>query len=63
VDQFIFISRALSARYEVKEKITCVDCGRITCGIPAVKSDNYDRSHDAKPEFLCGKCPEKRRSS
>ena len=32
VDQFIFTSRALAAQWEVKENITCVDCGKLARG-------------------------------
>ena len=56
VDQFIFTSQALAAQWEVKERIACVDCGRITRGYRLVKSANYDRSHDTKPKFRCEEC-------
>ena len=32
VDQFIFTSQSLAAQWEVKENITCVDCGKIAGG-------------------------------
>jgi len=56
VDRFIFTSQSLAAQWEVKERIACVDCGRITRGYRLVKSANYDRSHDTKPKFRCEEC-------
>ena len=32
VDQFIFTSQSLAAQWEVKENITCVDCGKVARG-------------------------------
>jgi len=60
VDQFIFTSQSLAAQWEVKERITCVDCGKITRGYRLVKSENYDKSHDSHPEFRCEECSRKK---
>ena len=46
VDQFIFTSQSLAAQWEVKESITCVDCGRVARGYRLVRSGDYDRTHD-----------------
>ena len=32
VDQFIFTSQSLAAQWEVRENITCVDCGKVARG-------------------------------
>lgn len=56
VDRFIFTSQALAAQWEVRERIECVDCGRVARGYRLVKSANYDRSHDTKPQFRCEEC-------
>ncbi|HUU76221.1 MAG TPA: hypothetical protein VMW63_09050 [Methanoregulaceae archaeon] len=56
VDRFIFTSQALAAQWEVKEQITCADCGRVTRGYRLVKSENYDRSHEERPQFRCENC-------
>lgn len=60
VDQFIFTSQSLSAQWEVREKIACVDCGKVTRGYRLVMSENYDKSHDTKPEFRCEECSKKK---
>lgn len=60
VDQFIFISQSLTAQGEVKEKITCVDCGRIARWYRLVRSSDYDRTHDREPEFRCEDCSRKK---
>ncbi len=60
VDQFIFTSQSLAAQWEVKENITCVDCGRIARGYRLVRSGDYDRTHDHEPEFRCEECSEKK---
>ncbi len=60
VDRFIFTSQALAAQWEVREKIACADCGKITRGYRLVMSPNYDKSHDCKPEFRCEECSEKK---
>jgi hypothetical protein len=60
IDQFIFTSNALSTQWEVKENIICVDCGKRSRGYRLVYSENYDRSHDSKPEFRCEDCSRKK---
>ena len=60
VDQYIFTSQALAAQWEVREKITCVDCGRIARGYRLVHSGDYDRIHDHEPEFRCEDCSQKK---
>ena len=60
VDQFIFTSQSLAAQWEVKENITCVDCGRIARGYRLVRSGDYDRTHDHELEFRCEECSEKK---
>jgi len=56
VDQFIFTSHALDSQWEVKENITCVDCGKTTRGYRLVRTKDYDRSDDPEPEFRCEEC-------
>ncbi|MFA4826294.1 MAG: hypothetical protein WC593_14175 [Methanoregula sp.] len=60
VDQFIFTSQSLAAQWEVKENITCVDCGRVARGYRLVRSGDYDRTHDHEPEFRCEECSQKK---
>jgi hypothetical protein len=56
VDRFIFTSEALAAQWEVKDNVVCVDCGRVSRGYRLVRTKNYDRSAETKPEFRCEEC-------
>ena len=49
VDQFIFTSEGLDAQWEVKENITCVDCGRVARGYRLARSGEYDRTKITSP--------------
>ena len=60
VDQFIFTSQSLAAQWEVKENITCVDCGKMARGYRLVKAGDYDKTHDHEPEFRCEECSKKK---
>jgi len=60
VDQFIFTSQSLAAQWEVRENITCVDCGKLARGYRIVKSGDYDKTHDHEPEFRCEECSKKK---
>lgn len=60
VDQFIFKSPALADQWEVKENVKCFDCGKKARGYRLVKTANYDRLKDTKPEFRCEKCSKKK---
>lgn len=60
VDQFIFTSQSLAAQWEVRENITCVDCGKSARGYRLVRSGDYDRTHDHEPEFRCEVCSQKK---
>jgi hypothetical protein len=60
VDQFIITSQTLTAQWEVKENIACVDCGKVARGYRLVRSGDYDRTHDHEPEFRCEECSQKK---
>ena len=60
VDQFIFTSQALAAQWEVKENITCADCGKVARGYRLVRSGDYDKSSDRAPQFRCEECSTKK---
>ncbi len=60
VDQFIFTSQSLLTHWEVRDHITCVDCGKIARGYRLVRSGDYDRTHDPEPEFRCEECSRKK---
>jgi DNA-directed RNA polymerase subunit RPC12/RpoP len=60
VNQFIFTSQSLAAQWEVRDNITCVNCGRIVRGYRLVRSGDYDRTQDHAPEFRCEECSKKK---
>jgi len=60
VDQFILTSQTLAAQWEVKDNITCVECGKVARGYRLVRSGDYDRTHDREPEFRCEECSKKK---
>jgi hypothetical protein len=60
VDRYIFTCQSFAAQWEVKDTITCVDCGKIARGYRLSKSGNYDRSQDHEPEFRCEECSKKK---
>ena len=35
VDQYIFTSQRLAASWQVKDEVTCSDCGKVASGLPA----------------------------
>lgn len=60
VDKFIFTSETLSAQWEVRDTVLCVDCGTEARGYRIVKAAGYDRTKDPKPEFRCEECSKKK---
>ena len=60
VDRYIFKSTIFSALWEIKEEITCVDCGAVAKGFRLVKTQNYDKLADKHPEFRCEVCSKKK---
>jgi hypothetical protein len=60
VDQFIFTSQSLASQWEVRDNISCVDCGKMARGYRLVRSGDYDRTQDNAPEFRCEDCSKKK---
>ena len=60
VDRFIFTSKALGSQWDVKENVVCCDCKKTARGYRLVKTGNYDRTDDRKPQFRCEKCSSKK---
>lgn len=60
VDQFIFTSQSLATQWDVRENITCVDCGKTARGYRLVRAGDYDKSKDPVPEFRCEECSKKK---
>lgn len=60
VDRIIFKSNFLHPLWEVKESITCYDCGKVCRGYRLIKAKHYDRIDDKKPQFRCEECSMKK---
>ncbi len=60
IDRWIFKENVFLPLWEIKENIRCVDCGRIAKGFRLVKTPNYDRTTDKKPEFRCEECSKRK---
>ncbi|MDF2953119.1 MAG: hypothetical protein OD816_000364 [Thermodesulfobacterium sp.] len=64
VDKAIFKSHfkipAFFPLWQIKENVKCADCGQICEGYRLVKTRNYDKLNDPKPEFRCKTCRERK---
>lgn len=60
VDMFIFTSQRLNVEWEVKDIVTCVDCGKEARGYRIIKAKGYDKTKVAPPEFRCEDCSMKK---
>lgn len=60
VDRFIFTHRCLGSLWEIEDDVVCADCGKQERGFRLVCSGRYDKRDDAKPEFRCRECSEKK---
>jgi hypothetical protein len=60
VDKWIFRNTVLAPLWEIRENINCTDCGKICRGLRLVKSANYDKTKDQKPEFRCEECSKRK---
>jgi hypothetical protein len=59
VDRFIFTSPALNGEWQVKEDVSCIDCGKVSRGYRLVRAKGYDKS-EAPPEFRCEECSKRK---
>lgn len=59
VDRHIFATPTY-ALWQIREKVVCADCGHEAKGFRLVKTRNYDRTNDKRPEFRCEICSEKK---
>ncbi len=60
VDKFIFTSHLLTAQWEIKDEVFCVDCGKKARGYRLVKAKGYDKTSDPRPQFRCEECSAKK---
>jgi DNA-directed RNA polymerase subunit RPC12/RpoP len=60
VDKYIFANKIVPTYWEIREKATCSDCGKIGRGFRVVKAKNYDKSKDKNPEYRCDDCSKKK---
>ncbi len=56
VDRFIFSGKISEPIWAVRDRVACVDCGRVARGYRLVLADRYDRRRDSDPEFRCETC-------
>lgn len=58
VDRWIFNATNIlqGETWEVRNDISCADCGTVDRGYRLVKNKDYDKSGDNSPEFRCHKC-------
>ncbi len=60
IDKIIFTSDRLSVQWEVRDVVLCADCGRESRGYRIIRTKNYDKTCDTKPEFRCEECSKKK---
>ncbi len=60
VDKHIFSSDIVAPLWEIKENISCADCGKACRGYRLVKTWNYDKTKDNHPEFRCEECSKRK---
>ncbi|MBA4417805.1 MAG: hypothetical protein C0392_07835 [Syntrophus sp. (in: bacteria)] len=60
VDRFIFMSQHLSVQWEVRDAVTCIDCGRKARGYRIIRAKKYDKASDMDPEYRCEECSMKK---
>jgi hypothetical protein len=56
VDKYIFSDRIVPTYWEIVEKATCFDCGKIGRGYRIVKAKNYNKTKDKEPQYRCEEC-------
>ncbi len=56
IDKIIFKKTSDVPLWEIKNKIECHDCHKITKGYRIVMWGNYDRSEDKNPQYRCREC-------
>ena len=59
IDRFIFTSKKLEVWY-YKDKGICHKCGKKDTLRRLVKAQNYDKTNDPNPIFLCSKCSQQK---
>lgn len=60
IDKWIFKIPILGPMWEIKANIECADCKKMCRGFRLVKTSNYDKTHDAEPEFRCDDCSKRK---
>ncbi|MFA5777723.1 MAG: hypothetical protein WC906_04755 [Parcubacteria group bacterium] len=56
VDKYIFSDKIVPTYWEIVEKSTCYDCGKMGRGYRIVKAKNYDKTKDKEPQYRCEEC-------
>ncbi|MCL2031384.1 MAG: hypothetical protein FWG93_07540 [Oscillospiraceae bacterium] len=56
VDRFIFRSLSANPLWEIKDDVTCSDCGAGGRGYRIAEWMGYNRKQDKNPQFRCERC-------
>ena len=56
IDKLIFTGSAYPEVWQVREKVKCADCGKLSRGYRLVFWKGYDRRKDTHPEYRCEEC-------
>jgi hypothetical protein len=56
VDKYIFTPRFEPVLWEIKDEVSCFDCGKKSRCYRIVKAYDYNRVKDNQPEFRCEVC-------
>ena len=56
VDKIIFKKKSDVPLWEIKDKVECNDCHKITKGYRIVSWGNYDKTEDKNPQYRCKNC-------
>jgi len=56
VDRFIFRSISSNPLWEIRDDMTCFDCGQTGRGYRIAEWLGYNRKDDKNPQFRCEKC-------
>jgi DNA-directed RNA polymerase subunit RPC12/RpoP len=62
IDRWIFGVHFHHPLWEIRDEVKCADCGAVSTGYRLVKTNNYDKLDDPKPEYRCSACSQQKLS-
>lgn len=60
VDQIIFAKKTKYPLWEIKDNISCCECGKFGRCYRVALFNKYDKTDDKEPQFRCEKCSSKK---